>query len=88
MDRLMNRKMLTAVMAALSVARLAAVTVGPEWCVAYPQEGSKEVKSVLRVAAEEVADDINEATGTRKRLCSGLRTPNHVRCSILTQWGN
>ena len=64
MDR-MNRMMLVAAMAAVTVGRLAAVTVGPNWCVAYPQEGSKEVNSALRVAAEEVADDINEATGLK-----------------------
>ena len=49
--------------ALFAATQLAAVTVGPDWCVAYPQEGSKEVNSALRVAAEEVADDINEATG-------------------------
>ena len=61
----MKKMMLAAAMAAVTVGRLAAVTVGPDWCVAYPQEGSKEVNSALRVAAEEVADDINEATGLK-----------------------
>ena len=61
----MKKMMLAAAMAAVTVAPPAAVTVGPAWCVAYPQEGSKEVNSALRVAAEEVADDINEATGLK-----------------------
>ena len=61
----MKKMMLAAAVAAFGAAQLAAVTVGPDWCVAYPQEGSKEVNSALRVAAEEVADDINEATGLK-----------------------
>ena len=54
-----------AVAAAVSLAALthAAVTVGPDWCVVYPESGSKDVNRVLRIAAEEVCDDINEATG-------------------------
>ena len=65
MDRMKNRMMFAAAMAAVTVGRLAAVTVGPDWCVAYPQEGSKEVNSALRFAAEEVVGDINEATGLK-----------------------
>ena len=61
----MKKMMFAAAMAVVTVAPLAAVTVGPDWCVAYPQEGSKEVNSALRVAAEEVAGDINEATGLK-----------------------
>ena len=61
----MKKMMFAAAMAAVTVGGLAAVTVGPDWCVAYPQEGSKEVNSALRFAAEEVADDINEATGLK-----------------------
>ena len=34
---------------------LAAVTVGPDWCVAYPESGSKDVNYALRVAADEVS---------------------------------
>ena len=66
----MNRMMFAAAMAMVTVGGLAAVTVGPDWCVAYPQEGSKEVNSALRFAAEEVADDINEATGLQLKAVS------------------
>jgi hypothetical protein len=61
----MNKMMFVAAMAAVTVGRLAAVTVGPDWCVAYPDTGSKDINRVLRVAAEEVRDDINEATGLK-----------------------
>jgi hypothetical protein len=57
--------MFAAAMAAVTVGRLAAVTVGPDWCVAYPDTGSKDINRVLRIAAEEVRDDINEATGLK-----------------------
>ena len=59
----MEREMLVAIMAAISVARLVAVTVGPDWCVSYPEAGSPDVNYALRIAAEEVRDDINKATG-------------------------
>ena len=49
--------------ATLAVAPLAAVTVGPEWCVAYPVGLPDDLGQTLKIAAEEVADDINEATG-------------------------
>ena len=62
------RKMLVAVMAAMSVARLAAVMVGSEWCVAYPENGLPDVNCALRIAAEEVRDDINEATGLKLKV--------------------
>lgn len=42
-----------------------AVAVGPEWKVVYPESGSKDVNWVLRIAAEEVRNDINEAMGFR-----------------------
>ncbi len=58
-------KMLAAAVAALTMTRLAAVTVGPEWCVAYPDGETKEIGRTLQSAAEEVADDINEATGLK-----------------------
>ena len=61
----MKKMMFAAAMAVVTIAPLGAVTVGPNWCVAYPQEGVKEVNSALRFAAEEVADDINEATGLK-----------------------
>ena len=51
--------------ALFAVAPLAAVTVGPDWCVAYPESGSKDVNRVLRIAAEEVRDDLNAATGLK-----------------------
>ena len=54
-----------AVFAAVVADCIAAATVGPEWCVAYPESGSKEVNRVLKIAAEEVRDDIKEATGLR-----------------------
>ena len=44
---------------------ISAVMVGPDWCVAYPEAGSPDVNKVLRIAAEEVCDDINEATGLK-----------------------
>ena len=37
MDGMMNRTMLIAVMATVAVGRLAAVTVGPEFALRYPQ---------------------------------------------------
>lgn len=69
----MKKMMFAAAMATVTVGRLAAVTVGPDWCVAYPQEGSKAVNSALRVAAEEVADDINEATGLKLKAVPASR---------------
>ena len=62
---LCTKKMLVAAAAVLAAGRLAAVTVGPEWCVAYPESGSKDVNLVLRITAEEVCEDINEATGLK-----------------------
>ena len=62
---LYTKKMLVAAAAVLAAGRLAAVTVGPEWCVAYPESGSKDVNLVLRITAEEVCEDINEATGLK-----------------------
>ena len=44
---------------------LCAVTVGPDWCVVYPDSQKKVVNRALKVAAEEVAGDINEATGLK-----------------------
>ena len=78
----MNRMKIAAAMAVVMVGRLAAVTVGPEWCVAYPQEGSKEVNSALRFAAEEVADDINEATGLKLKAVPGVKAkaPASISC--------
>ncbi len=62
----MKKMMLAAAMAAVTVGRLSAVTVGPDWCVAYPNaKGWKDWKWCFRVAAEEVRDDINEATGLK-----------------------
>ena len=39
------------------------VTVGPDWSVFYPEVGSPDVNRALRIAAEEVRNDIAEATG-------------------------
>ena len=39
------------------------VTVGPDWSVVYPEAGSSDVNRALKVAAEEVRNDINETTG-------------------------
>ena len=75
----MKKLMFTAAMAMVTVGGLAAVTVGPDWCVAYPQEGSKEVNSALRVAAEEVAGDINEALGSTFRTGSSSWYGNQER---------
>lgn len=72
----MNVKALAVSAAVLSAMPLAAVTVGPEWCVAYPESGSRDVNLVLRIAAEEVRDDINEATGfSLKALPSSKARP-------------
>jgi len=59
----MKVECLAALAVVLAAAPLAAVTVGPDWCVAYPDVGSKDVNNALRIAAEEVRDDIREATG-------------------------
>ncbi len=50
-------------LAVLAAAPIFAVTVGSEWCVAYPESGPKGVIRALRITAQEVRDDINEATG-------------------------
>ena len=42
-----------------------AATVGPEWCVAYPDSGSADVNAALKAIAEEVRADVNEATGLK-----------------------
>ena len=44
---------------------LLAATVGPDWCVVYPESGSEDVNRVLRIAAEEVRDDIVAAEKLR-----------------------
>lgn len=59
----MKIEMLSAAVAVMAAGTLAAVTVGPDWCVAYPESGSKDVNRVLRIVADEVREDINEATG-------------------------
>ena len=51
--------------ATFAAAQLAAVTMGPEWCVAYPVGVPDDLGQTLKIAAEEVADDINEATGLK-----------------------
>ena len=61
----MKAECFAAVAVALAAAPLAAVTVGPDWCVAYPDDQKQEVNRVLKIAAEEVAGDINEATGLK-----------------------
>ena len=61
----MKAECFAAVAIALATAPLAAVTVGPNWCVAYPDDQKQEVNRALRIAAEEVRDDINEATGLK-----------------------
>ena len=54
------------VMAALAASSLHAATIGRGWCVAYPDcKDWREWKWSLRIAAEEVRDDINEATGLK-----------------------
>ena len=50
---------------ALVFAPLHAATLGPEWCVTYPVEAPEVIAKALKIAAEEVCDDINEATGLR-----------------------
>ena len=59
----MKKMHVLAVAAALASAQLEAVTVGPDWCVAYPVGVPDDLGQTLKIAAEEVADDINEATG-------------------------
>ena len=61
----MKKIMLAASVAAFAAAQLAAVTVGPEWCVAYPESGSQDVNRILKIAADEVRGDINAATGLK-----------------------
>ena len=61
----MKKKMML-VAALACVCSLSAVTVGPDWCVAYPDTtGWKDWKWSLCVAAEEVCADINESTGLK-----------------------
>lgn len=55
-----NAILSSALIASLS---LSAATVGPDWCVVYPGHQKGVVLRVLKIAAEEVRDDINEATG-------------------------
>ena len=60
----MKRMMLIG--AVIACARtLSAVVVGPQWCVAYPDCTSNDWNWALHVAAEEVRNDINEATGLK-----------------------
>ena len=61
-------KMILAALAAVSVNVLGAATVGPDWCVAYPEDGSKDVNNVLKSFAEEVRNDINEAAGFKLKV--------------------
>ena len=63
---------------------LCAVMVGPDWCVVYPDSQKKVVNRALKVAAEEVAGDINEATGLKIKAlpaskASLLRAPTRRR---------
>ena len=44
----MKIEMLSAAVAVMAAGTLAAVTVGPDWCVAYPESGSKDVNRVLQ----------------------------------------
>ena len=69
----MMRKMLAAAVAAFAAARLAAVTVGPDWCVAYPDGADKDVNRVLRIAAEEIRDDLNASTGLKLRAVAASK---------------
>ena len=57
----MKRTLAAAAVAAQLVAT--AATIGPDWCVAYPDTGSKDVNRALQTVAEEVCADIREATG-------------------------
>ena len=63
----MMKRIVCGVAGALILVPVHAVTVGPEWCVAYPESGSKDVNRVLKIAADEVCRDINEATGMKLR---------------------
>ena len=63
----MMKRIVCGVAGALILVPVHAVTVGPEWCVAYPESGSKDVNRVLKIAADEVRRDINEATGMKLR---------------------
>ena len=61
----MKKKMML-VAALACVCSLSAVTVGPDWCVAYPDTtGWKDWKWCFCVAAQEVCADINESTGLK-----------------------
>ena len=57
------KKCIIVVAIATMASRIVAVTIGRDWCVAYPEKGSPDINYALRIAAEEVRDDINEATG-------------------------
>jgi len=56
-------RLFLALVASVAAAACLGVTVGPDWCVVYPEAGSQDVNRALKVAAEEIRNDINEATG-------------------------
>ena len=64
----MGKMSIIAAAATLAAAQLAAVTVGPEWCVTYPVGMPENLGQTLKIAAEEVAGDINEATGLKLKV--------------------
>lgn len=61
----MKHSRMFAVVVAFAISPAFAATLGPEWCVAYPEDGATDVDSALKIAAEEVSNDINEATGLK-----------------------
>ena len=59
---------LAVALAMLGPARLLAVTVGPGWCVAYPEPETNGDNFALKIAATEIARDIKEATGLELKV--------------------
>ena len=56
------------------------VTVGPDWSVVYPEAGLPEVNRALKVAAEEVRNDINEATGFKLEVMAASEAKRPAIC--------
>ena len=69
----MKRTKIVSTTACLCVLAARAVTVGPDWCVAYPDGPDKDVNRVLRIAAEEIRDDLNESTGLKLRAVAASK---------------
>ena len=64
----MRRLIALPIVCACAWAPAFAATVGPDWCVAYPESGSADVNAVLKTIAEEVRADIGEATGLNLKV--------------------